>query len=66
MQAVWELYQKNPLAPGTDRISMFNKVCGTDFVSKKFGQTMKVSDIADFWSADVPAFKALSKKYYIY
>ena len=45
---------------------MFNKVCGTDFVSKTFGQTMKVSDIADFWSADVPAFKELSKKYYIY
>ena len=45
---------------------MFNKVCGPDFVSKTFGQTMKVSDIADFWSADVPAFKALSKKYYIY
>ena len=66
MQAVWELYQKNPIAAGSERLSMFNKVCGTDFVSKTFGQTMKVSDIADFWSADVPAFKALSKKYYIY
>jgi uncharacterized protein YbbC (DUF1343 family) len=66
MQAVWELYKKNPIAGASDRLSMFNKVCGTDFVSNTFGQTMKVSDIADFWSADVPAFKALSKKYYIY
>jgi uncharacterized protein YbbC (DUF1343 family) len=66
MQAVWELYKKNPITASSDRLSMFNKVCGTDFVSKTFGQTMKVSDIADFWSADVPAFKALSEKYYIY
>ena len=66
MQAIWELYRKNPFTEASDRLSMFNKVCGTDFVSSKFGQTMKVSDIADFWSADVPAFKALSKKYYIY
>ena len=66
MQAVWELYQKNPISGASDRLSMFNKVCGTDFVSNTFGRTMKVSDIADFWSADVPAFKALSKKYYIY
>ena len=66
MQAVWELYRKNPIAAGSDRLAMFNKVCGTDFVSKKFGQTMKVSDIADFWSADAAAFRALSRKYYIY
>ena len=74
-----EIPENKPLSPeeifnlasktiteASDRLSMFNKVCGTDFVSSKFGQTMKVSDIADFWSADVPAFKALSKKYYIY
>ena len=66
MQAVWELYRKNPIAAGSDRLAMFNKVCGTDFVSTRFGQTMKVADIADFWSADVEAFKALSRKYYIY
>ena len=66
MQAVWELYRKNPFKAASDRLSMFNKVCGTDFVSSTFGQTMNVSDISGFWSADVPAFKALSKKYYIY
>ena len=66
MQAVWELYKKNPFSGANDRLSMFNKVCGTDFVSKKFGQTMKVSDISGFWSADVEAFKEKSRKYYIY
>ena len=66
MQAVWELYKKNPFSGNSDRLSMFNKVCGTDFVSTKFGQTMKVSDISGFWSADVEAFKKLSEKYYIY
>ena len=66
MQAIWELYKKNPITASSDRLSMFNKVCGTDFVSKTFGQTMKVSDIADFWSADVPAFRELAEKYYIY
>ena len=66
MQAVWELYKKNPFTGNSDRLSMFNKVCGTDFVSKTFGQTMKVSDISGFWSADVEAFKEKSKKYYIY
>ena len=66
MQAVWELYKKNPFSGANERLSMFNKVCGTDFVSKKFGQTMKVSDISGFWSADVEAFKEKSRKYYIY
>ena len=66
MQAVYELYKKNPFEGAADRLSMFNKVCGTDFVSKKFGQTMKVSDISAYWSADVDSFRKLAKKYYIY
>lgn len=66
MQAVWELYGVNPFVGSEDRMPMFNKVCGTDFVSKVFGKSMKVADIADFWSADVKAFKDLSKKYYLY
>ena len=45
---------------------MFNKVCGTDFVSKEFSKRFKVSDIAPYWTADVEDFKTLSKKYYLY
>lgn len=66
MQAVWELYGVNPFEGSADRMPMFNKVCGTDFVSSNFGKSMKVADIADFWSADVRAFRDLSKKYYLY
>ena len=66
MQAVHELYGVNPFESSSDRMPMFNKVCGTDFVSKTFGSSMKVADIADFWSADVAAFKKLSKNYYLY
>lgn len=66
MQAVWELYGKNPFVLSAERIPMFNKVCGTDFVSNTFGQSLKVSDIADFWSKDVEAFRQLSAKYYLY
>ena len=66
MQAVYELYGKNPFKDAGDRMSMFNKVCGTDFVSSTFGRSMKVSDIADYWSADVDDFRRVAQKYYIY
>ena len=66
MQAVYELYGKNPFELSPGRLSMFNKVCGTDFVSKEFGKRLKVSDIISYWTADAEAFKALSRKYYIY
>ena len=66
MQAVHELYGVNPFEASAERMPMFNKVCGTDFVSKAFGASMKVADIAAFWSADVGKFKDLSEKYYIY
>lgn len=66
MQAVYELYKKNPFQNAGDRLSMFNKVCGTDFVRNAFGRAMKVSDIADYWSADVADFRKLAQKYYLY
>ncbi|MCR5327072.1 MAG: DUF1343 domain-containing protein [Bacteroidales bacterium] len=66
MQAVYELYKKNPFELSPGRISMFNKVCGTDFVSKEFGKRFKVSDILSYWTAETEDFKTLSKKYYIY
>lgn len=66
MQAVYELYQKNPFELSPNRISMFNKVCGTDFVSTEFGKRFRVSDILGYWTADVEDFRTLSEKYYIY
>ena len=66
MQAVYDLYKKNPFELAPDRISMFNKVCGTDFVSKEFSKRFRVSDILSYWTADVEDFRSLSEKYYIY
>lgn len=67
MQAIHRLYpDKDPFAMATGRMDMFHKVCGTDYVRKKFIERFEVSDIADYWSKDVKDFKALSKKYYLY
>ncbi len=66
MQAVWELYGKNPFTISPERVPTFNKVCGTDYVSNTFGQTMRVEDIEEFWSAGVEEFRKLSAKYYLY
>ncbi len=66
MQAVHELYGKNPFSIAPDRISMFNKICGTDYVFKTFSSSFKVSDIAGYWSSDVEGFRELSEKYKLY
>lgn len=66
MQAVYELYGKNPFTGAGDRLAMFNKVCGSDYVSVNFGRTMKVSSIAAYWTADVDAFRKLACKYQMY
>ncbi|MBO4566488.1 MAG: DUF1343 domain-containing protein, partial [Bacteroidales bacterium] len=60
------LYKKNPFELSENRISMFNKVCGTDFVSTEFSKRFRVSDILSYWNGDVKVFRALSQKYYIY
>lgn len=66
MQAVWELYGRNPFKVAPERLAMFNKVCGTDFVAAVFGGSLQVADILEYWNADVEAFRTLSSKYHIY
>ena len=66
MQAVFELYGRNPFAENSERLQMFNKVCGSDQISKVFGNRLKVKDIYDFWTADAEGFRRLSGKYYLY
>lgn len=64
MQAVHELYGKNPF--GTERDKSFDKACGTTYIREHFSRNFKVSDIQDYWSKDVADFKILSQKYYLY
>ena len=66
MEAVHQLYGKDPFPSAGDRLVMFNKVCGSDFVSKTFSKRLKVEDIAGFWNADVADFRLLSENYYLY
>ncbi len=66
MQAVYELYGKNPIKGAGDRLAMFNKVCGTDYIAETFGKSMKVADIYEFWTKDVDSFKQKSQKYHLY
>ena len=67
MQAIGELWpEKDPFKSGTARISMLNKICGTDYVIKEFSKRQKVSDIKDYWDKDVENFREMSSRYYIY
>ena len=67
MQAVKKLYpDRNPFTLAKDRLSMFHKVCGTDYVRKTFETRMKVDDIKEYWNADVESFRTLARRYYIY
>ena len=67
MQALHRLYPaRNPFTMASGRTAMFDKVCGTDYVRKTFSERLEASDIVDYWTKDVEAFKALSRKYHLY
>lgn len=66
MQALHELYPEvNPFAGGGS-YAMFDKVCGSDQVRKKFSQTFRVDSIREYWDADVEGWKALSRRWMLY
>jgi len=48
------------------RLSMFDKVCGTDEVRKAFTKDFRVSDIMDLWTGDIPVFRAKASGYFLY
>lgn len=48
------------------RFNMFDKVCGSKEIRKRFSKNHKVADIIDYWNKDSEAFKAASAKYYLY
>lgn len=66
MEAVYQLFGKNPFPSAGDRMAMFNKVCGSDYVSKTFSKRLRVDDIIEYWNADVADFRLLSENYYLY
>ena len=66
MQAVAELYPDKKAFDVISGYGLFDKVCGTDYVRKVFGNRYRFEDIQDFWRKDEEAFRVLSKKYHIY
>jgi uncharacterized protein YbbC (DUF1343 family) len=48
------------------RLSMFDKVCGTDQVRIIFSKTFTVESIMDLWMRDIPAFRKMAEKYFMY
>lgn len=69
MQELAKLYpEKRIFDSATDksRFDMFDKVCGTDQIRILFSKNYQVSDMIDYWNKDADAFKAKSKKYYLY
>lgn len=49
-----------------DRFNMFDKVSGSNKIRELFTKSNKTSDVLVYWNKDAAAFKALSKKYYLY
>ncbi|MGN0224126.1 MAG: exo-beta-N-acetylmuramidase NamZ domain-containing protein [Muribaculaceae bacterium] len=48
------------------RFSMFDKVCGSFEIRRRFSVNHSVADIIDYWNKDVEAFRQASSKYYLY
>ena len=48
------------------RNSMFDKVCGTDFIRTEFSKNYNASEILPYWRTGEEEFKEKSSKYYLY
>ena len=48
------------------RNSMFDKVCGTDYIRTEFSKNYNASDILPYWRAGEQEFKEKSSKFYLY
>lgn len=68
MQELADMYPDHKTFDHADkkRFNMFDKVCGSDQIRIRFSKNHKVADIIDYWNKDADAFKAKSKKYYLY
>lgn len=68
MQEIARLYPEHSVMEHANqqRFSMFDKVCGSKQIRKRFMLRNQWSDIESYWNKDVKPFKILSKKYYLY
>lgn len=68
MQELATLYPShNPLqAADSSRLVMFDKVCGSPEIRRRFSHRYRWDDARDYWMKDADAFRRLSRKYYLY
>lgn len=66
MSAIAELYPEHKAFESCTKLGLFDKVCGTDCVRKVFQGSYNISELEKLWMKDVPEFKEISKKYYLY
>lgn len=68
LQAHYKLYPEKDLFAMCDesRLSMFDKVCGTNKIREGIVNGKNFKDIAWYWEKDTDTFRALSKAYHLY
>ncbi len=66
LQALARLYPSHRPFETATSVGSFDKVCGSDYVRKTFGERYDFADIADYWRGDAGKFSEMSKKYWIY
>lgn len=66
MQALAELYPDHLPFGENEKIGLYNKVCGTDFIKKTLSESYKAADVLPYWRKDEDGFRTLSSKYHIY
>lgn len=68
LQELHKLYPEKNVFEMCDpvRLSMFDKVCGTDEVRRQFSEMFLVKDILDLWTKEAEEFKEGAKEYFLY
>lgn len=68
MEELAEMYPEHKVFENCDkkRFDMFDKVCGSKEIRRRFAKNYKVADIEDYWNKDVEPFRAASSKYHLY
>ena len=68
LQEIHKLYPQKNIFDMCDpaRLSMFDKVCGTDKVRKVFSKNFRVEDIMDIWMGDIKKFQKEAEKSFLY
>ena len=66
MQAIAELYPEHKALETCAGFGLFDKVCGTDAIRKKFAERHRVEDILEYWRKDIETFRAKKSKYHLY